>query len=282
MRSRTEVSGRVVLVTGATGGLGAELARALHARGALLVLCARNAEAVDALAKRLGGPRASIGVAADVRDLAGVEAAARAAVKHFGRIDVVVAGAGTDTAVLAVDASEEQFVTDVDVNLTGVWRTARATAPSLERSGGYFLTVSSMAAFVHSPTQASYAASKAGAWALTNSLRLELRPRGIAVGCVHPTFFRTTMLQGIQANPITAALWGGNRRGMWRAVDRETVVRAVVDAIERRRRTVTVPRAGALVAAAPSCAQAIAERSSFGVRRMRRVLASERPGPPAA
>ena len=120
-----------------------------------------------------------------------------------------------------------------------------------------------MAAFVHSPLQASYTASKAGVWAMCDSIRLELRPAGVAVGSVHPTFFATPMMERVHDDPAGRALWGGNTGGLWRMIPIEQVVDGIIDGIERRSATVVVPRINRPIAAAPGLFRRLLERIGF-------------------
>ncbi|MFF2083989.1 SDR family NAD(P)-dependent oxidoreductase [Nocardia sp. NPDC058176] len=108
---------------------------------------------------------------------------------------------GANLALLDLD---EQGVRDQAAAL-GPETVARVTARR-----GYLLAISSMAAFVHSPLQGAYCASKAGVWALCDSTRLELRNLGVGVGSAHPTFFRTPMMDAVQTDPAGTRLWGGN------------------------------------------------------------------------
>jgi len=252
----------VVVITGANGGFGQALATALAAKGARLALIGRNPDVAKSLAARLGGHDRVAGFTADVQSLEQLEEAMHAIRLHFGRIDVVVANAGIDIVKPVEHQTEDEFARLIDINLTGVWRTYKAAVPHLRR-GGYLLTVSSMAAFVHSPLQGAYVASKAGVLALGNSLRLELRGRGIKVGSVHPTFFDTPLMDEVKADPAGRALWGGNSSGLWRMVPIDQVVDQTVRAIERRKQMVVVPGRLRAVAAAPSAWKHVVGRIGF-------------------
>ena len=190
--------------------------------------------ATEAQARTLGGAEVARGWSADVRDLKTLQVAVAEAAEHFGRIDVVIAGAGV--AVMAPMATMDPAAYErvIDINLNGAWRTFRAALPHVQQHRGYLLAISSMAAFVHSPLQASYTASKAGVWAMCDSIRLELRHLGVGVGSVHPTFFRTPMMDDVLADPAGRELWGGNEKGLWRMVPLQTVITGIVDEIERR------------------------------------------------
>lgn len=120
-----------------------------------------------------------------------------------------------------------------------------------------------MAAFGHSPLQSAYTASKAGVWAMCNSARLELRPHGVAVGTLHPTFFNTPMHEQMMKNPAGEILWGGHRRQPFKMVPRDHVISAGVRAIERRSKTVTVPSSNRPAAIAPGLFRSVIDRIGF-------------------
>jgi NAD(P)-dependent dehydrogenase (short-subunit alcohol dehydrogenase family) len=271
------LNGRVVAITGSTGGLGSALARALRERGALLALLDLDAAATSAQAAELGGAGVARGWAADVRDYSALENAMAAAAGHFGRLDVVVANAGIDVLAPMMGTGPVAFERVVDVNLTGVWRTFRAALPYVPTQRGYLMAISSMAAFVHSPMQASYAASKAGVLAMANSIRLEVRHLGVEVGTVHPTFFKTAMGAGLLTHPAGRILWGGGERGLFKTVTQQEVVDGIVGGIERRARLVTAPRSGLAVAKAPGLLRPLIERVAFRGDVIERALAAADP-----
>jgi NAD(P)-dependent dehydrogenase (short-subunit alcohol dehydrogenase family) len=140
------------------------------------------------------------------------------AATHFGRIDIVIAGAGIDTMAPMATIHLPAYELVIDINLNGIWRTFRAALPHVQRYDGYLLAISSMAAFVHSPLQASYTASKAGVWALCDSIRLGTTPPRRRRRQRPPTFIRTPMMDDVTADPAGHALWGGNHRGLWKMV----------------------------------------------------------------
>lgn len=279
---RYDLTGRTVVITGSTGGLGSAVAHALRCRGAHLALLARDGAAVAAQADALGGSRVAWAAQADVTDLDSVRSAIDRAAAHFGRIDVVIANAGVSAVAPMATLNPEVFERVVDVNLTGVWRTFRAALPHVERQRGYLLATSSMAAFVHSPLQAPYTASKAGIWAMCNSIRLEVRHLGVGVGTLHPTFLKTPMLDAIHADPAGRRLWGGNEGGLWRMYTVDKAVRSIVSGIERRAQTITSHRAHAIVAAAPGFFRPFVDRVGFTTRTITEASAASSPsgGPP--
>jgi NAD(P)-dependent dehydrogenase (short-subunit alcohol dehydrogenase family) len=188
------VNGKVVLITGGANGIGAEVARRLHGKGAKLVLTDLDEGPLADVASALGGERV-LTVVADVRDLSAMQAAAAAAIERFGGIDVVIANAGIGAFGSVLEIDPEAFKTVVDVNLMGVFYTVRAALPSIIERRGYVLVVSSLAAFAAAPGMASYDASKAGVEHFANSLRLELAHRGVDVGSAHMSWIDTPLVR---------------------------------------------------------------------------------------
>lgn len=261
--SRYNLAGRTVLITGSTGGLGTALARALRQRGANLALLDLDADRVAAQAADLGPASVAQGWIADVRDLDSLGSAVDAAADHFGRLDVVVAGAGVGSIAPLDSLGPDVWEKVIDINLSGVWRTFRAAIPHIRHHKGYMLAVSSMAAFVHSPLNGAYVASKAGVWALCDATRLEVRHEGIGVGSAHPTFFDTPMMDYTREDPAADALWDGNRGGLWKMIPLDDVVAGIVDGIERRSDLIVIPRGNGLVARAPGIFRPLIERLGF-------------------
>jgi NAD(P)-dependent dehydrogenase (short-subunit alcohol dehydrogenase family) len=260
---RYQLAGRTVLLTGSTGGLGTALAKRLRESGAKLALLDLNRMAAEAQAASLGGPALARGWHADVTDLASLESATNAAAAHFGGIDVVIANAGIDTVGSLTSLEPSVFERVIDVNLNGVWRTFRAGVSHVQQTRGYLLAISSMAAFVHSPLQASYTASKAGVWAMCNSIRLELRHLGVDVGTAHPVFFRTPLTDDLLADPAGREVWGGNESGLWKMIPMETVLRELLAGIEARADTIVIPRRNSLIGMAPGVFRPLIERLGF-------------------
>jgi NAD(P)-dependent dehydrogenase (short-subunit alcohol dehydrogenase family) len=188
------IHSQVIFITGGAHGIGAEAARRLHTQGAKLVLTDLDQAQLTALSDELGGDRV-LAVAADVRDLDAMQAAADAAVERFGRIDTVVANAGIASygSVLGVDPAAFRQV--IDVNLVGVFNTVRATLPAVIDRRGYVLIVSSLAAFAAAPGMLPYDASKAGVEHLANTLRLEVAHLGVTVGSAHMSWIDTALVR---------------------------------------------------------------------------------------
>lgn len=182
----SELSGRVALVTGASGGIGAAVARSLHAAGASVGLISRRGE-------DLGLARA-LGVACDVRDRAAVQRATTEVVERFGGLQIVVANAGLGAYGPFLELDPEQLEAMIDVNLKGTLYTAAATLPHLISSGsGDFVALASVAGVRAFPGEAVYNASKFGQVGFIRALDHELREHGvratsIAPGGVHTDF----------------------------------------------------------------------------------------------
>ncbi|UDY23546.1 SDR family NAD(P)-dependent oxidoreductase [Nocardioides sp. Kera G14] len=261
--ARYDLAGRTVLITGSTGGLGTALARALRARGANLALLDLDADTAQRQAADLGPEAVARGWAADVRDLASLQSAMDAAAEHFGRIDVVIANAGVGSMAPMERIDPAAWERIIDINLNGVWRTFRAALPHVKETKGYLLAISSMAAFVHSPLNGPYVASKAGVWALCDATRLEVRHYGVGVGSVHPTFFKTPMMDDVHSDPAGNTLWGGNKSGLWKMIPLETVVDSVVHGIEHRNALIVPTRANAIAARIPGLVRPLVDRIGF-------------------
>lgn len=236
------VDGKVVFITGGAAGVGAEVARRLHARGARLVLTDVDAGALASLAAALGGDRV-LTVTADVRDLAAMQAAVDAGVQRFGGLDVVVANAGIASygSVLQVDPAA--FKRLMDVNVLGVFHTVRAALPAIVERRGYVLMVSSLAAFTAAPGLAPYNASKAAVEQFANALRLEVAHHGVDVGSAHMSWVDTAMVRDTKTDLST---FGEMLSKLPYPVNVTTSVEkcgaAFVDGIEGRRTRVYCPR----------------------------------------
>jgi hypothetical protein len=238
----TSLQDKVVFITGGARGIGAEVARRLHRKGAKLVLTDLDKAELTALAAELGEDRVLTAVA-DVRDLPAMQAAAAQAVERFGGIDVVVANAGIASygSVLQVDPAAFKRVLDVDV--LGVFHTVRATLPAVIERRGYVLIVSSLAAYTAAPGLAAYNASKAGVEILANALRLEVAHHGVSVGSAHMSWIDTALVRDTKADlpsfgeMLTKLPWPLNKTT---TVDK--CAAAFVEGIEGRRRRVYCPR----------------------------------------
>lgn len=270
--SKYDLKQRVIVITGSTGGFGSALAKALRDKGARLALLDINEEAASKQACSLGDESVARAWVANVCNYGDLEQAMKAVAAHFGGIDVVIANAGIDTVAPMERLAPEAFDRVIDINLNGVWRTFKAALPHVKERQGYLLAISSMAAFVHSPLQASYTSSKAGVWAMCDSIRLELRHLGVGVGSIHPTFFRTPLMDDVIGDPAGQALWEGNDKGLWKMVPIETVIKDTIAGIERRADKVVIPKSLGLTANAPGFFRRIVERIGYTPERIRRAI----------
>ena len=191
-----DLTGLNALVTGATGGLGGAIARALHAQGAQVALSGTRVEALDALRAELGA-RAYC-APADLADRASLDALLPAAEAAMGRVDILVNNAGLTRDNLMMRMKDEDWDLVLAVNLTSAFRLARAALRGMtKRRFGRIVSISSVVGVTGNPGQANYAASKAGMIGLSKSLAVEIATRDVTVNCVAPGFI---------ASPMTNAL----------------------------------------------------------------------------
>jgi NADP-dependent 3-hydroxy acid dehydrogenase YdfG len=184
-----ELEGKVALITGASGGIGAAVARRLHVAGASVGLLSRRGG-------DLGLERA-LGLVCDVRDREAVGAAADRVVERFGRLDVVVANAGVGAYGPFLELDPERLEAMIDVNLKGTLYTAAATLPHLLATGeGDFVSLASVAGLRGFPGEAVYNASKFGQLGFTRALDHEMRERGVRATCICPGGVKTDFAIG--------------------------------------------------------------------------------------
>ena len=242
------LQGKVVFITGAARGIGAGTARALAARGARLILTDLDAAPLAELAAELGEDRA-LSVACDVCDLESMEQAAAAGIERFGGIDLVLANAGIASygSVLGVDPA--MFRRVLDVNVLGVFHTVRATLPSVIERKGYYLIVSSEAAFAPAPGMIAYNASKAGVEHFASALRLEVDHHGVGVGSAHMSWIDTPLVRDAKADLSSfREMLKALPAPLAKTIPVQRCVNAFVAGLEQRKRRVYVPRWVALLA----------------------------------
>jgi 3-oxoacyl-[acyl-carrier protein] reductase len=192
-----DLTGMTALVTGASGGIGSAIAKALAAQGARLALSGTRAEALEALKGELGGDH--IILPCNLSDAAAVDALVPSAVEALGRLDILVNNAGVTRDNLALRMKDEEWDTVIRVNLEAAFRLSRAALKPmmLKQRFGRIISVTSVVGVTGNPGQANYAASKAGLIGMSKALAQEVASRGVTVNCVAPGFI---------ASPMTAAL----------------------------------------------------------------------------
>lgn len=215
-----DMTGKTVLITGASRGIGAEAARVFALAGANVGLLARSAQAVEALASELGD--GAFGMACDVSDYSQVEASVRACIDRFGGLDVLINNAGVIEPISHLATADPAgWGHAIDINLKGVFYGMRAALPvMMAADGGTILTVSSGAA--HFPIEAwsHYCASKAGAAMLTACADAETRARGIRSMGLSPGTVATQMQREIKTsgiNPVSQLAWEDHIPADWPA-----------------------------------------------------------------
>ena len=200
-----DLTGRTALVTGATGGLGGAIARALHARGAKVALSGTRAEALEALAADLGEGCAVL--PCDLGNRAQVEALALKAEAALGSLDILVNNAGITRDGLAVRMKDDDWDKVLAVDLTSGFVLIRAALKGMmKRRYGRIIGITSVVGVTGNPGQANYAAAKAGMIGMSKSLAGEIASRGITVNCIAPGFIESPMTDVLNEKQKTAIL----------------------------------------------------------------------------
>ncbi|AYG65697.1 MULTISPECIES: 3-oxoacyl-[acyl-carrier-protein] reductase [unclassified Rhizobium] len=187
-----DLTGRKALVTGASGGIGEEIARLLHKQGVLVGLHGTRVEKLETLASELGD-RVKI-FPANLSDRDEVKALGAKAEEELGGVDILVNNAGITRDGLFVRMSDEDWDSVLEVNLTAVFRLTRElTHPMMRRRYGRIINITSVVGVTGNPGQANYCASKAGMIGFTKSLAQEIASRNVTVNCVAPGFIESAM-----------------------------------------------------------------------------------------
>jgi 3-oxoacyl-[acyl-carrier protein] reductase len=203
-----DLTGKNALVTGATGGIGGAIAKALHGQGASVAISGTKAEKLEALASELG-ERVFV-LPCDLRDRPAVEQLADTAEKTLGQVDILVNNAGITHDNLFMRMKNEEWDDVIAVNLTSVFVLTRGILRGMmRRRGGRIVNIASISGVFGNPGQGNYAASKAGLVGMTKSLAREVAARGITANCVSPGFISTPMTDALtekQVEAIAAAI----------------------------------------------------------------------------
>ena len=221
---------KVVMVTGASSGIGRGVAVELSRRGAKLGLVARRTEMLQEIVSEFesrGGK--ALAVPGDVQDALAVRAAADRFREQLGHIDVLIANAGTGSTNDSAELRASEVAGVINVNVIGAANSVAAVVPEMVARGrGQLVVISSLAAYRGLPKSAAYCASKAAVSAFFESLRLDLQPRGIAVTIIHPGFIKT---------PLTA----GRHAQMPFLMELDVAVEKILRAIEKKKKSYAFP-----------------------------------------
>jgi 3-oxoacyl-[acyl-carrier protein] reductase len=187
-----ELTGKTALVTGATGGIGGGIARALHRQGAVVAISGTRREALDALAAEL---RERVHVLpCNLADKEQVEALVPQAEEAMGKLDILVANAGITKDNLFVQLRDEDWDSVIDINLTATFRLSRAAMKTMmRRRFGRIIGITSVVGVTGNPGQGNYTAAKAGMIGMMKSIAKEYARRGVTANCIAPGFISTAM-----------------------------------------------------------------------------------------
>ena len=187
-----DLTGMTALVTGASGGLGSSIAKALSAQGARLAVSGSNVEKLEAFRSGLGGDHVEI--TCDLSNTTQVEELVPATIDTLGQLDILVNNAGVTRDNLAMRMKDDEWEQVMKINLEAAFRLMRAAArPMMKARFGRIITITSVVGATGNPGQMNYAAAKAGLVGMTKSLAQEVASRGITANCVAPGFIRTPM-----------------------------------------------------------------------------------------
>ncbi len=262
------IDGKVALITGASSGIGAAMARDFARRGADVVLLARRLERLNDLAGGIeDSGRRALAAACDVTRDGDLEAAVESALETFGRIDWVVANAGFGVAGPVHKLELDDFRRQFETNVFGVLRTVRATRGALIDSRGGLALMGSVTSYVSLPASSPYSMSKHAVKALADSLRVEMGRRGVAVTLLAPGFVESEIRQ--VDNQGRRHEHASDSIPSWLTMDTERAAGKLVRGILRRRRLVVITLHGKLLV--------LLERlAPWVVARLARPMASER------
>jgi 3-oxoacyl-[acyl-carrier protein] reductase len=200
-----DLEGKNALITGASGGIGGAIAKALHGAGASVGLSGTRVDPLEALAAELGG-RAHV-LPCNLSDFDAVEALPKTAAEAMGSVDILVNNAGITRDNLFMRMSDDEFRSVIDVNLTSTFKLCKGVLRGMMKARwGRIINISSVVGATGNPGQGNYAASKAGMVGMSKSLAYEVASRGITVNCVAPGFIATAMTDKLSEDQKSAIL----------------------------------------------------------------------------
>lgn len=200
-----DITGKTALITGASGGIGGEIARVLHGAGASVGLSGTRVEPLEALAAELG-ERAHV-LPCNLGDFDAVAELPKQAVKAMGSVDILVNNAGITQDNLFMRMTDEQWQSVIDVNLTSTFKLCKGVLRGMMKARwGRIVNISSVVGATGNPGQGNYAASKAGMIGMSKSLAYEVASRGITVNAVAPGFIQTAMTDKLSDDQKSAIL----------------------------------------------------------------------------
>lgn len=240
-----ELKDKVVLITGATGGIGAACARELYANGAKLVLTDISQSSVNALASKFAKERV-LAKMMDVTNWESIKKVIKLTVATFGRLDITIANAGIswkESAYTVFNCDEAEFEKIIDVDLLGVWRSIKASLPEVVKNQGQIVVTSSIYAFTNGMCNAPYATSKAGIEMLSRSLRAELAGKGASATVLYPGWISTPLTEGVFGgdNLTTEMREIGFPPYLRKAIPPKKVATALVKGLKKRSPRIIVP-----------------------------------------
>jgi 3-oxoacyl-[acyl-carrier protein] reductase len=191
-----DLSGMTALVTGASGGIGSAIARALAGQGARLAVSGSNEAKLDAFRRELDGDH--VALAANLSDAAAVDGLVPRAVEALGKLDILINNAGVTRDNLAMRMKDEEWSDVIRINLEAAFRLSRAALkPMMRARHGRIISITSVVGATGNPGQANYAASKAGIVGMSKALAQEVASRNITVNCIAPGFIRSAMTDAL-------------------------------------------------------------------------------------
>jgi NAD(P)-dependent dehydrogenase (short-subunit alcohol dehydrogenase family) len=229
--------GQTVLITGASSGIGAALAREFANQGAHTVLMARRTELIDALAAELtAGARRSLAIAGDVNHDGDIERAVALARAEFGRLDVAVANAGFSVRGRLIEITLDDYRRQIETNVFGVLRTIYAALPELQKTRGRLVLVSSWMGVIPTPGGTAYAMSKFALTGLALGLSHELAPLGVSVTNIMPGFVASEIYQ-VDNTGVRQDAPAQRIPPRWAILPVDRAARRIVSAVHGRKRT---------------------------------------------